>query len=43
MSQARSLQARDPASAAALYEAVLEQEPDNVEALTYRGTLPARS
>lgn len=37
MSQARSLQARDPASAAALYEAVLEQEPDNVEALTYRG------
>jgi hypothetical protein len=37
MSQARSLQARDPASAAALYEAVLEQEPGNVEALTYRG------
>jgi hypothetical protein len=37
MSQARSLQARDPASAAALYAAVLEHEPGNVEALTYRG------
>jgi hypothetical protein len=37
MSQARSLQARDPASAAALYAAVLEQDPGNVEALTYRG------
>ncbi len=37
MSQARAVQARDPASAAALYATVLEQEPLNVEALTYRG------
>jgi hypothetical protein len=37
MSQARAIQARDPASAAALYATVLEQEPLNVEALTYRG------
>ncbi len=37
MSQARAIQVSDPASAAALYAAVLEQEPLNVEALTYRG------
>ena len=37
MSQARAIQVRDPASAAAIYAAVLEQEPTNVEALTYRG------
>ncbi len=37
MSQARAIQASDPASASALYAAVLERQPDNVEALTYRG------
>lgn len=37
LSQARSIQVRDPASAASLYAAVLEQDPLNVEALTYRG------
>ena len=37
MSQARSVQARDPAAAAALYALVLEQDPLNAEALTYRG------
>ena len=37
MSQARVIQVSDPASAAALYAAVLEQQPDNAEALTYRG------
>lgn len=37
MSQARAIQVSDPTSAAALYAAVLEQEPLNVEALTYRG------
>jgi hypothetical protein len=37
MSQARAIQVRDPASAAAIYAAVLEQEPLNAEALTYRG------
>ncbi len=37
MSQARMIQARDPASAAAIYGTVLEQQPLNVEALTYRG------
>ena len=37
MSQARAIQVRDPASAAAIYAAVLEREPNNVEALTYRG------
>jgi hypothetical protein len=37
MSQARAIQVRDPASAAAIYATVLEQEPLNVEALTYRG------
>ena len=37
MSQARVIQVSDPASAAALYAAVLEQQPDNAEALAYRG------
>jgi tetratricopeptide (TPR) repeat protein len=37
LSQARSLQAADPASAAELYARVLEDDPDNAEALTYRG------
>ena len=37
MSQARAIQVSDPASAAAIYAAVLEQEPLNLEALTYRG------
>ncbi|HEY5663478.1 MAG TPA: hypothetical protein VIS05_05525 [Ilumatobacter sp.] len=37
MSQARSIQATDPAAAAALYDQVLVRRPDDVEALTYRG------
>ena len=37
LAQARSMQAQQPAAAAALYEQVLEDEPDNIEALTYRG------
>lgn len=37
LAQARAVQAQQPAAAAALYEQVLEEEPDNVEALTYRG------
>lgn len=37
MSQARAIQARDPAAAAELYALVLEQDPLNAEALTYRG------
>lgn len=35
--QARQLQTSDPLGSIKLYEQVLEQEPDNVEALTYRG------
>lgn len=35
--QARQLQAADPLEAIKRYEQVLAQEPDNVEALTYRG------
>lgn len=37
LAQARAVQSQQPAAAAALYERVLENEPDNVEALTYRG------
>ena len=37
LSQARSLQASDPAGAASLYALVLEDDPTNAEALTYRG------
>ena len=37
LAQARTVQNRQPAAAAALYAQVLEDEPDNVEALTYRG------
>lgn len=37
LSQARSLQASDPATAADLYGQVLEDDPDNAEALAYRG------
>lgn len=37
LSQARSIQATQPAVAAGLYQEVLDTEPDNVEALTYRG------
>ena len=46
LAQARAIQANDPGAAAALYGAVLEDDPDNVEALTYRGwnlTLDARN
>jgi hypothetical protein len=35
--QARQLQTSDPLASIMLYEQVLAQEPDNVEALTYRG------
>lgn len=37
LAQARSVQGRQPAAAAALYQQVLDEEPDNVEALAYRG------
>ena len=37
LSQARSLQATDPTTAAELYAQVLERDPDHAEALTYRG------
>jgi tetratricopeptide (TPR) repeat protein len=37
LSQARSLQASDPATAAELYGQVLDDDPDNAEALAYRG------
>ena len=37
LSQARSLQATDPATAAELYAQVLDDDPENAEALTYRG------
>jgi len=35
--QARAIQGQDPAQAAELYAEVLEGDPDNVEAMTYRG------
>ena len=35
--QARQLQTSDPLASIMLYEQVLAQEPENVEALTYRG------
>lgn len=37
MAQARALQFQSPGEASALYAQVLDKEPDNVEALTYRG------
>ncbi len=37
LAQARTVQSQQPAAAAALYAQVLDDEPDNVEALTYRG------
>ena len=37
LSQARSVQATQPAVAADLYRQVLDDDPENVEALTYRG------
>lgn len=37
LSEARSVQVANPLAAVALYDQVLEAEPDNVEALTYRG------
>jgi tetratricopeptide (TPR) repeat protein len=37
LSQAHAILAPQPAAAAALYQQVLDVEPDNVEALTYRG------
>jgi hypothetical protein len=37
MAQARSVQFQSPADASALYAQVLETDPDDVEALTYRG------
>ena len=37
MAQARALQFQSPGDAAALYAQVLASDPDNVEALTYRG------
>jgi hypothetical protein len=37
LSEARSLQAVDPSTAADLYAMVLEDEPDHAEALAYRG------
>lgn len=37
LAQARTVQAQQPGAAAALYQQVLDEEPDNVEALTYRG------
>lgn len=37
LSQARSLQLSEPATAADLYAEVLEDDPDNAEALAYRG------
>lgn len=37
LSQARSLQVSDPAAAADIYAQVLDRDPDNAEALTYRG------
>lgn len=37
LTQARAIQAQQPDAAAALYEQVLIDEPDNVEALAYRG------
>ena len=37
MAQARALQFQSPGEASELYAQVLEDDPDNVEALTYRG------
>jgi tetratricopeptide (TPR) repeat protein len=37
LTQARQLQMSDPASSAATYALVLENDPENIEALTYRG------
>jgi len=37
LSQARAIQVQQPAAAAALYQRVLDEDPNDVEALTYRG------
>ena len=42
LAQARSLQATDPTTAVKRYIDVLKVEPDNVEALTYRGWIEVR-
>jgi tetratricopeptide (TPR) repeat protein len=42
LAEARSLQESDPKSAIDRYDEVLKVEPDNAEALTYRGWLVAR-
>ncbi|HEX9260751.1 MAG TPA: hypothetical protein VF855_14525 [Acidimicrobiales bacterium] len=42
LSEARSLQASDPKGSIERYEAVLKIQPDNAEALTYKGWLLAR-
>ena len=42
LAEARSLQETDPKGAIDRYDAVLKVDPDNAEALTYRGWLVAR-
>jgi len=42
LAEARSLEASDPQAAISAYDEVLEVDPDNAEALTYRGWLVAR-
>jgi tetratricopeptide (TPR) repeat protein len=42
LAEARQLQAADPQGAIDAYQRVLEQDPDNTEALTYRGWLLIR-
>ncbi|NNE11055.1 MAG: hypothetical protein HKN41_02295 [Ilumatobacter sp.] len=37
LTEARAIQEREPAAAADLYQLVLDENPSNVEALTYRG------
>jgi hypothetical protein len=37
LAQARALSLEDPAQAAAIYQEVIERDPDHVEALTYYG------
>ena len=43
LAQARALEVADPAGAAAIYATLLEDEPDDPVALTYRGWALARS
>lgn len=42
LAEARQLQATDPQAAIDTYQRVLDQDPDNAEALTYRGWLLVR-